>query len=96
MAIIAEEAKKPTNWTAIIFILILIAVVGTLVYYLFLAPTPGIEVIAPAALKEASQILTSPLDVNTVLNHKVFKNLLPPPSPLIVSGLGKENPFSPF
>lgn len=96
MAIIIEEAKKPINWFPIIFGIILIAVIGGLIYYLFLAPTPGIEIIAPATLKEASQILAAPLDIPSVRDHRVFKTLLPYVPSLTVSNLGRENPFSPF
>jgi len=96
MAIIAEEVKKPFNWFAAISIVVIAAIIGALVYYLFFAPTPAIELITPAALKEASQILTSPLDVNATRNHRVFKLLKPYVSPLTVSRLGRENPFTPF
>lgn len=96
MAIIIEEEKKPIPWTSIIFVLIIVGVIGALSYYLFLAPSPGIEIIAPTALKEASQILSSPLDVPTVINHKVFKILQSIIPPVTVSGLGRENPFSSF
>lgn len=96
MAIIAEEEKKPFNWFSLIFILVIVAIIGTLVYYLFFAPTPAIELITPTALKEASQILTSPLDINAIKNHKVFKSLKPYVPPITVGTLGRDNPFAPF
>jgi hypothetical protein len=96
MAIAIKEEKKPINWLPIVFVLILIVVIGILVYYLFLAPTPGIEIIAPTSLKEAGQILSTPLDIPSVRDHRVFKTLLPYVPPITVSNLGRENPFTSF
>ena len=53
MAIVIEQKKKAISWFGVltsVFFLLLILIGG---YYLFFAPTPGIEIVAPSALKTA-------------------------------------------
>lgn len=83
------------NLTAIIIAVIILIVLGT-VYFVFFAPTPGFDVIAPPPLQAVGEISRKQINSENVLNSQAFRNLRPyAPSPTI--GLvGRTNPFLPF
>lgn len=93
MAILFGEEKRGLNWMLIIGIGIAIIIVIAVVYFLFFAPTPAFEVIAPPPLRTAEQITRTQVDPENVVNSQAFKNLrnyAPLPS---VGQLGRNNPF---
>ena len=96
MAIVIEQKKKSVNWFSVltsVFFLLLILIGG---YYLFFAPTPGIEIVAPSALQSAVDLSQITFDPSSVVNSRQFKSLK------IYTGLpgtgvlGRGNPFQPF
>lgn len=96
MPIIIEQQKRKTNWLgALVFIFLLIVIVGG-GYFLFFAPTPGIEIIAPSQLEEVSGLAEAQFDPTKLINDPVLKSLRqygtqPSPGPL-----GRDNPFISF
>ncbi|OGY63093.1 MAG: hypothetical protein A2745_01595 [Candidatus Harrisonbacteria bacterium RIFCSPHIGHO2_01_FULL_44_13] len=96
MAILVSEQKKPINWFAIIFVVILIALVAGGAYYLFFAPTPGIEIIVPPSLQSVTKISQVEFDPAAVVNSRAFKVLRSYTGLPSVGTLGRGNPFIGF
>ena len=96
MAIILEEKEKSTNWVKIIAVLILALLIAAAVYYVFFAPTPAFETIAPPPLESAQKISTLQFDPANVLNSQSFRSLRSYAPQPTVGALGRENPFQPF
>lgn len=96
MAIVLEEQKKGISWFAIsVFIFLFLVVFGG-GYYLFFAPTPGIEFIAPSSLRSVSEIAEvefNPADVvsNPILGTLQLNGGLP-----TTGSLGRPNPLLGF
>lgn len=96
MAILIQEQKKSVNWFAIA---VTIFVVGTIVfglYYLFFAPTPGIEIVVPPPLQSATRISTIEIDPTTVLNSRAFRSLRAYAGLPTAGATGRNNPFVSF
>jgi len=93
MAILIQE-QQAFNWKALVIFMVSLAVVGGLIYYLFFAPVPGIEFIAPASIKSTTELSNVELDlgVSTEL-IKNFRRYTGQPS---VGQIGRENPFVKF
>ena len=96
MAIVLEEKKKKVNWFAIGVFLFLFAVVIIGGYYLFFAPIPGIETIAPSILRDTSELAKIDLDPSQVINNAVLKNLRQHGGLPSVGNLGRDNPLVSF
>lgn len=100
MAIIVERKTKTINWLALSIGLFALIFVAAVVYYLFLAPTPGIEgfIVPPSSeievAKGAQEILGSGIDAESVLQKlEPFEDQIPSPTP---GELGRDNPFRPI
>lgn len=97
MAIVFEQQRKPINWIKLLFWIFIGAFLVFAIYYLFFAPSPKIDVVLPAPLQKANQIVaTQFVDPGLILNSQVFKSLklyLGQPS---VGVLGRANPFVSF
>ena len=98
MAILLEGEKKKMNWMPIGIVAALLAIVFASTYYLFFTPEPFIEVIAPAAIKEKTQISSINLtqNISDLQKEKTLTNLREKvPSPT-TGTLGRSNPFLVF
>ena len=95
MAIVIEEEKRKINWFALAVIILIIATIITATYYLFFAPTPLIERVAPARLQSFQEISNIRLQPEAVVNNPNFQILKQYVNPIeIQSGsIGKTNPF---
>ena len=96
MAIVIEQKKKAISWFGVltsVFFLLLILIGG---YYLFFAPTPGIEIVAPSTLKTAVDLSKITFDPSSVVNSRQFKSLKIYTGLPGVGGLGRGNPFQPY
>lgn len=97
MAIVIEQEKRRVNWFGIGLAFILVAGGVTLIYFLFFAPTPLIEKVAPPqdlqTIKAISEVNLQP---ETILNDPLFKSLKQyvPPIQLPVV-IPRPNPFTP-
>ncbi|OGY63426.1 MAG: hypothetical protein A3I89_00005 [Candidatus Harrisonbacteria bacterium RIFCSPLOWO2_02_FULL_41_11] len=95
MAIILEE-KQQFNWRAFAAVIAIVLFLGAGAYYLFFAPVPGIETIAPSQLKSTKEL--SGIDFQSDLNRVTselppggkFRNYIGQPS---VGITGRTNPF---
>ena len=92
----AKPPKKPVNWTALIVIVVSTLVVFGGAYYLFFAPTPGIEVLVPTEQRVTSQL--SGLQFNTQTVVEVFNagRLKRYAAPTSLGATGRVNPFVSF
>ena len=93
MAIILHEAKKEINWPLLLGMVLTLAVIIGGAYFLFFAPTPGIEVLVPTSQKIATQISSVELNSDTVVRNKVFQVLRQYSSPPSGTQAGRGNPF---
>lgn len=96
MSIIVEQRERKINWFAVCVFLFLFAVIGGGGYYLFFAPTPGIEVITPAPLRSAEAVSRVRFDPAGILNNPTLKNLRQQGTTPGIGSIGKRNPFLPF
>jgi len=95
MAIIIEGEKRKINWLALATIVLIVAVLGTAIYYLFFAATPLAEKIAPVPLRSIQELSLIKLEPETIINNPAFQVLKQYVNPIeIESGaVGKANPF---
>lgn len=98
MAIILQEQKRTTSWFAVIVFLFLLAVVLITAYFLFFAPVPGIEAIAPSSLKSVTQLSqeAEEFDPASITADPVLKTLRPHGGLPNVGNIGRDNPFLPL
>lgn len=96
MAIIIEQRERRINWFAVFVFLFLFAVVVGGGYYLFFAPTPGIEVITPVPLQSAEKLSRVRFDLTNILNNPILKGLREYGTAPGVGNMGKKNPFISF
>lgn len=95
MAIVVPKQRSGGLMRFFTFIVIL-GVLLVASYYLFFAPTPAFDYIAPASLQEAEQLSRFDLEPSTVLESAQFKSLRK------INGLpnggtfGRANPFVAF
>lgn len=95
MAIIIEQRERSINWFAVCVFLFLFAVIVGGGYYLFFAPTPGIEMITPAPLESSEALSRATFDPVGILNNPVLKGLRQQGISPGVGNLGRRNPFVP-
>lgn len=91
-----EVRERKTNWFAILIFLFLLAVIGGGGYFLFFAPTPGIEIIAPPSLQETEAISEAAFDPGPIVNDPVLKTFREYGTTPSVGNLGRSDPFSPY
>lgn len=96
MAIIIEQHERRINWFAVFAFLFLFTVIGGGGYYLFFAPTPGIEVITPVPLQFAETLSHATFDPSGILNNPVLKGLRQQGTAPSVGSIGRHNPFLPY
>ena len=91
-----EQKNNKSALFKIIMIALIVLVFGVGVYYVFFAPTPAFEVIAPPPLQTAREISKKSVDPTNVINSQAFRNLRNY-APLPTIGLiGRANPFLAF
>jgi hypothetical protein len=96
MAIIIPRETRAINWFAVgVFVFLLLVIAGG-GYFLFFAPTPGIELIAPIELQSAERLSAVKLDSAAIVNDPVLKTLRQYGTPPLTQTSGRRNPFSPY
>jgi len=93
MAIVIEEEKRKINWLALGIIILIISTVIIAIYYLFFAPVPFIEKIAPARLQSLQDLSSINLEPEAIVNSPNFQILRRYVNPIEVGPAGKSNPF---
>lgn len=96
MAILLQQQKRKTNWFAVFVFLFLIAVIFGGGYFLFFAPTPGIDIIIPASLGTAEKISKVHIDPAQIINDPMLKNLRHYGTAPSAGNVGRKNPFMGF
>ena len=96
MAVFIEEQKKPVNWFNIISLIVILAVIGLGVYFLFFVAPPAIEMIIPPPLETAVEITKAQFDPAVVINSQSFRSLRSYVGLPSVGSLGRDNPFLSF
>ena len=92
MPILIQE-QKLFNWKMLVgFIVAVLAVIGG-IYFLFFAPVPGIEVIAPASVSSASELSGIEFNPENLVNGEKFRSLRRYVGQPTVGQIGRENPF---
>ncbi len=96
MAIVIEEQKKKINWFALAVVILLVAVVALSAYYLFFAPTPLVEKVAPARLQSIQELSSIKLQPDMVISNPSFQILKQYVNPIEIQidSVGKTNPFA--
>lgn len=90
MAILIQE-QQAFNWKALVIFIVSLLAVGGSIYYLFFAPVPGIEIIAPASVKSTMELSNVELDLS--VSAELIKNFRRYTGQPSVGQIGKENPF---
>jgi hypothetical protein len=96
MAIVIENRKSNFNFFSFLFFIFLFVVVIGGAYYLFFAPTPGIEIVAPSSLESSEKIADVKFDPSSVIGNPALKNLRQYSAPPEPGDLGRNNPFASF
>ena len=96
MAIIIEQNKKKISWFGILATLFFVFLILFGGYFLFFAPTPGIEIVAPSRLESAVNLSKITFDPSSVVNSRQFKVLKIYTGLPSVGNLGRANPFAPL
>jgi hypothetical protein len=96
MAILLEQQKKKLDWFSLGVTSFIVFAIIFGIYFLFFAPTPGIEIVIPTSLKSADQISAIRVDPSTVLNSREFRSLRSYTGLPSVGQVGRDNPFLPF
>jgi len=96
MAIIVEEPKPPRNWGTIIAVIAFIAIVFSVVYFLFFQQPVLIESAIPLPIKETQQLSEVKFDPSGVQNSGIFKSLRQYSQPVSAGLSGRTNPFLPY
>jgi hypothetical protein len=96
MAILIQQKRNGLNWFAIAVTTFAVAFVVFGIYYLFFAPTPGIEIVVPTTLDTASRITSVQVDPSAVLNSRPFRLLRVYTGLPSVGQTGRSNPFQSF
>jgi hypothetical protein len=96
MAVIIEEDKKPTNWTAIITIAVVVIVLFVSSYYIFFKKPELIEVVIPKELQTINTLSRVEFEPAAVINSPTFKLLRQYDTPVMPPPAGRDNPFQPF
>lgn len=96
MAITFEKEKKPFGVVRLVITIAAALLIIGGAYFLFFAPTPGIEALAPSEQRLASQI--SKLELNTQPAVEAFTSgrLKKYAGPPITGQVGRLNPFIRF
>ncbi len=79
MAIVVEEQRKGFNWFVLMLVVLIVAAIGVASYYLFFAPIPFIEKVAPPrlqSLKDVSQIELSPEVITANPTFQILKQYI--------------------
>lgn len=92
MAIVFETGRR-MNWRGIIIAAVILIAIAAVLYYLFFAPVPGIEVIAPTAVKTAAELSVVEFDPASVVNSNEFRSLRRYAGSPSVGQIGRTNPF---
>lgn len=96
MAIMIQQDKKPVNWVNAIAIVVFIALVFAVVYFIFFNKPQLVSVILPGDLnniKTLSQVQIDPTPVVQTLQKYFTTNY---GSSLTIPTPGRTNPFAPF
>jgi len=90
------KPKKQINWIPIAVAAVLTIIVVGAAYFLFFAPTPGIEALVPSEQKITAQISAVRLDTRPVVEIFNSGRLKRSASPVSVGQTGRTNPFISF
>lgn len=96
MAIVVEEEKKQGGWIGAIIWIVILAVAGYGVYFLFFKSPAFVDVAIPPNFKDATTLVSVELKPDEVLNSPQFKNLNQYYAPSALPAGGKQNPFLGF
>lgn len=96
MAIVIEQNKKKFSWYGVLVTLFFLTIILVGGYYLFFAPTPGIEIVAPNSFQSAVNLARITFDPASVVNSSQFKSLRVYTGLPTVGNLGRNNPFLPY
>ena len=98
MAIVIEEEKKKVNWLGLSVTALVVVVIGTTIYYLFLSPVPLIEKVLPQRLQSIKTISSTDFRPDAVINHPNYKVLRQYVNPVDVPAASqpRSNPFLPL
>jgi hypothetical protein len=96
MAIVIPKQSAGGGLSKIIMFVAIIGILLLAMYFLFFAPTPAFDYIAPQSLQQAAQLSQFDMDPDTVLDSAEFRSLRK------INGLptggtfGRTNPFLSF
>lgn len=79
-----------------VMFLVVLGVLFIGAYYLFFAPTPAFDYIAPTPLQQATELSNFDLDPDTVLKSSQFRSLTPINGLPTGGAFGRSNPFLNF
>lgn len=93
MAIVIPKQNKGGSFSRILMIVVILGILGMAAYYLFFAPTPAFDYIAPSALQETAELSRFDMDPDSVLNSTEFRSLRKINGLPTGGAFGRTNPF---
>ncbi|MDD5430635.1 MAG: hypothetical protein PHP03_00160 [Candidatus Pacebacteria bacterium] len=93
MAILVEE-KKSFNWTSLLIVVLIFAFAFGVIYFLLLAPKPGVEIVVPSDQKLTSELSKISFDPASLSESDAFKQLKEYTGVPVTGNIGKSNPFA--
>jgi len=92
MAIILEGKRKFNFWYwAAVGLVLAVLLAGS--YFLFFAPVPAIEVVAPVSTRSAAEISSVDFDPASLVNSDAFRSLRRYTGTPTTGQTGRPNPF---
>lgn len=92
MALVFEEQKE-FNWKRWVTSIAAVVLVVGAIYFLFFTEVPRIEVIAPPAVRSATELSKIQFDPASVVNSASFRSLRRYGGEPGVGQVGRSNPF---
>ncbi|PIR88836.1 MAG: hypothetical protein COU09_00205 [Candidatus Harrisonbacteria bacterium CG10_big_fil_rev_8_21_14_0_10_44_23] len=93
MAIKINQPRKGRSFTRLIAVVVIFGVVFAAIYFLFFAPAPGFDYIAPSELERNEELASFDLDPKTVFNSDEFQSLEVFRVETGEGNFGRTNPF---
>lgn len=98
MAIVIEEERKQSAGAVVgaVMWIVMLALIGAAVYYVFFKQPDLIEIAAPPGFRDTARLSELELNPQEVLESAAWKNLRPYITPVLRTDTGRQNPFLPI
>lgn len=96
MAIVVEEERRGPGIFSILGVVLVLGILFGGTYYLFFAPAPLVEIVAPQELEATSAVSKIELNFTGVTDSNLYRALKQYVQEPELGSAGRPNPFEPF